>query len=278
MEKTLLVMGGDKRMEYCADELRDGFLVHTYGFSDSGPIWELGQSDILVLPYFSLAGHYLNTPLLSQKIPAVSALDMLKYGGTVFGGGLTPEFLSYCCERGACVHDFFDDEDLTLKNAELTAEGALGIIIQNTESALCEMKILITGFGRVGKACAELMSKTGSEIYVYARSETARDEAESLGFHAMPFSDPEPLKDADVIINTVPKTVISETELLEVKKDAFILDLASSPYGVDFDAAKRLNIRAQTAPGLPGKTAPKTAGKLIAQSIRKLAKGGGEGG
>ena len=63
-----------------------------------------------------------------------------------------------------------------------------------------------------------------------------------------------------------------------LNKDALILDLASAPYGTDFEAAKELGIKAMTAPGLPGKTAPKTAGKLIAESIIKAAKGGEQGG
>ena len=54
-----------------------------------------------------------------------------------------------------------------------------------------------------------------------------------------------------------------------MKRDVFLLDLASAPYGVDFEAARQLKIKAATAPGLPGKTAPKTAGGLIAESVIK---------
>ena len=274
MNKTLLVMGGDKRMEYAADALSSEFDVYTYGFSASRPIWELRQADILVLPYFSLSGEYLNTPQLSHKVPAVSALDMLRYGGTLFGGGLTPDFLNYCSERCAKVYDFMQDEDLTLKNARLTAEGALEIILQKTEIALLGSNTSVLGFGRVGKACAELMSAAGSCVTVAARSPEAREKAVEQGFAACDFDSEDYLKDADVVINTVPHMILTKERIGMMKKGAMILDLASAPYGTDFEAANEQNITALTAPGLPGKTAPKTAGKLIADSIIRLVKGG----
>ena len=279
MKKTLLVMGGDKRMEYAAEALAAEFDVYTYGFSKSRPIWELRQADILVLPYFSLSGEYLNAPQLTHKVPAVSALDMLRYGGTLFGGGLNDEFLSYCTERCAMVYDFFDDEDLTLKNADLTAEGALELVIKETEIAASGSNTLILGFGRVGKACAKLFSAVGSDVAVAARSQEARKAADELGYHSCDFNCADAFRNADVVINTVPLTVLNPERLELMKKDSLILDLASAPYGTDFEAANELGIRAMTAPGLPGKTAPKTAGKLIAESISKRismpAKGGG---
>lgn len=272
MRKTLLVMGGDRRMEYAAERLSDCFEVFTYGFSQSPPIWELKQADVLVLPYLSLSGEYLNTPLLSQKIPAVSALDLLKFGGTVFGGGLDDAFLSYCAERCAKVHDFFDDELLTADNARLTAEGALETVLRETDFSVEGAKVLVLGFGRVGKACAAAFSALGAEVTVSARSLSARENARNTGYRACEFISLGALKRADVIINTVPEKVLLRKDLEKIKKDAFILDLASKPFGTDFDAAKDLGLKAETAPGLPGKTAPKTAGSFIAEAIIRLTK------
>ena len=274
MKKSLLVMGGDRRMEYCAKCLEEAFDVSTYGFSASGPVWELKQADILVLPYLSLSGNCINSPSPANKIPAVSALNMLKYGGILFGGGLTPEFLSYCAERNARVHDFFDDEELTLKNAVLTAEGALEIILRNTDKAVYESEILILGWGRVAKAVAKALSALNAKLTVSARSQTARDNALDSGYYSCGFIDKKYLEKADVVINTVPARVLGDPELLTLKPGAFVLDLASAPYGADPENAKKLGINYTTAPGLPGKTAPETAGKLIAETIKRLAEGG----
>lgn len=276
--KTMLVMGGDRRMEYAAERLADLFDVYTYGFPASRPIWELKQADVLVLPYLSMSGEYLNTPNISQKIPAVSALDLLKYGGTLFGGGLDQPFLSYCTERCASVYDYFDDEDLTLKNAHLTAEGAVEIVMRETPWSITDSRVLILGYGRVGKDCAETFAALGAKVSVSARSENARKSAAEAGFRDCGFIDKDALEAADVIINTVPNVVLSRGELMHLKKNAFVLDLASKPYGTDFEAAKELGIKAMTAPGLPGRIAPKTAGELIAESIIKAVKEGERGG
>ncbi len=267
MQKKLLVMGGDRRMEYAAATLAADFDVSTYGFAESPPVWEIGQADILVLPYLSLRGDYLNTPTLSQKIPAVASLDMLRYGGVVFGGGLPPKFLSYCSDRAARVFDFFDDEELTLRNALLTAEGALEILLRETDCAVNGSEVLIFGFGRVGKACASVLASLGAEVTVSARSEKARADAAAIGYKTAKIGDLNALCAADAVINTVPQRIIAKAEISAMKKEAMILDLASAPYGVDFEAARELGIRATTAPGLPGKTAPKTAGELIARSV-----------
>ena len=278
MKKTLLVMGGDRRMEYAAERLAAVFDVYTYGFSASRPIWEFKQADILVLPYLSLSGDYVNSPLISSKIPAVSALDMLRYGGTLFGGGLDERFLSYCAERCAVVYDFFNDEELTLKNALLTAEGAVEIILRETDIAISGSNITILGFGRVGKACAKAFSALGANATVCARSLSAREEARTSGYRACEFTAGDAFERADAVINTVPEIVLNRAELELLRKGTIILDLASKPYGTDFEAAKELGIKALTAPGLPGKAAPKTAGYLIAESIIRTAEEGEHGG
>ena len=46
-----------------------------------------------------------------------------------------------------------------------------------------------------------------------------------------------------------------------------LLDLASLPGGVDFDAARSLGVKTVHALSLPGKTAPRTAGEDIADTI-----------
>ena len=71
----------------------------------------------------------------------------------------------------------------------------------------------------------------------------------------------------DLIFNTVPAQILDADALAHCASDAIVIELASAPYGVDFDAAKRLNIPVIPAPGLPGKTAPRTAGAIIRSVI-----------
>ena len=49
-----------------------------------------------------------------------------------------------------------------------------------------------------------------------------------------------------------------------------IIDLASSPGGVDFIKAKEYNIKTIQALGLPGKVAPVTSAKYIKNTLKKI--------
>ena len=77
-------------------------------------------------------------------------------------------------------------------------------------------------------------------------------------------------QNADIVINTVPALVLTHSELGMMKKDALIIDLASKPGGTDFEAAQRLGRRVVHALALPGRTAPITSGKIIAEAVRNI--------
>ena len=51
-----------------------------------------------------------------------------------------------------------------------------------------------------------------------------------------------------------------------------MIDLASKPGGVDFEAAKRLGVRVIWALSLPGKVAPITAGEIIKDTVLNILK------
>ena len=58
--------------------------------------------------------------------------------------------------------------------------------------------------------------------------------------------------------------------LLEgVPQEVCILELASMPGGIDRDAADRLGIHINVLPGLPGRFAPCTSGRLLGEEILK---------
>lgn len=67
----------------------------------------------------------------------------------------------------------------------------------------------------------------------------------------------------DIIINNIPTLILDKSRLNLLKKDVLILDLASKPGGVDFEYAKKQNIKTIWALGLPGKVAPVSAAEYI---------------
>jgi dipicolinate synthase subunit A len=78
------------------------------------------------------------------------------------------------------------------------------------------------------------------------------------------------LSDVDVIFNTVPAPVLDKDVLVKVPSTTLIIDLASAPGGTDFASAEELGVKAILAPGLPGKVAPKTAGRILAQVVPRI--------
>lgn len=61
--------------------------------------------------------------------------------------------------------------------------------------------------------------------------------------------------------------ILDQEHLLALSDHALIIDLASNPGGVDFDAASAMGRRVIHALSLPGKVAPITAGDMIKDTI-----------
>lgn len=267
----IFVLGLDKRTAYCAAYLKKIFGTDVIACDNAECIF---RPDAVVLPYVSFKkGSAVNT---LEGVTASDVLSKMPQGSKLFAGMIYNGFESECNEKGIRLYDYFEDEDLTLKNADLTAEGAIELIIKNTDISLDGMSVAITGFGRVARSCARLLNSLGAEIIILVRKQSAKDKAQALGYKAYDISDSSSLETADVIINTVPSLVLT-LQMLECAKNCrYILDLASAPFGTDFEAANSLKIKAETAPGLPARCAPETAGRFIAQYIKAKLKRGGE--
>ena len=74
----------------------------------------------------------------------------------------------------------------------------------------------------------------------------------------------------DVIINTVPKTVISDSLIKFINPDCYVLDVASHPHGIDQEVLAEYFIKSKLYLGIPGKIAPKTSGKILSKKISKV--------
>ncbi len=74
----------------------------------------------------------------------------------------------------------------------------------------------------------------------------------------------------DLVINTVPARILGEEALADLRPGCLVIDLASKPGGVDFEAAARLGVKVIWALSLPGKVAPITAGQSIKSTIYNI--------
>ena len=76
----------------------------------------------------------------------------------------------------------------------------------------------------------------------------------------------------NLIFNTAPVLIFDRNTLEKLGSETILIDLASKPGGVDFKSAGEIGIKAIWALGIPGKTAPVTAGEIVAETIENIIK------
>lgn len=280
---TFWVVGGDLRQAHLARLLaRDGHTVYTYALGQDAPEAQsspagLERADcvILPLPVCSAPG-VLNAPLCGERRLLSPILESLVPNQLLCGGRLDPDTRSRFARLGLTIHDYFAREELTVANAIPTAEGALQIAMEELPVTIHGARVLVTGFGRVGKVTAQRFAALGASVTVAARSWEQLAWAQAMGLNPQHMRLlPRLMSDADLVINTVPVQLLGTAELAALREDALIIDLASKPGGADMDAAARLGRRVIWALALPGKVAPLTAGACIRDTVYNILREAG---
>ena len=171
MFKTVSVIGGDLRQLTLADELRkDGYDVTVFGFTDkinyennTTDIDAVLDSEIVILPVpVSFDGITINTPYSETKLNVAELTEKLNPISLVFGGCITPQFSDALSKRGIKHRDYMMRDELAIKNAVPTAEGAIEIAISETPFTLHNSNCLVLGYGKVGKILAKSLDALGA--------------------------------------------------------------------------------------------------------------------
>ncbi|WP_083189790.1 dipicolinate synthase subunit DpsA [Orenia metallireducens] len=195
----------------------------------------------------------------------------LTAGTRFFIGFAKPEIKDWSQKYGIELIELAALDEVAILNAIPTAEGAIEIVMREMPITLHNNNSFVLGLGRVGFSLARMLKGMGSNTYGVARKPKDFARALDMGFEQVAFKDlDKEISKADFIFNTVPTLILDEELLKNVRKDAIIIDLASYPGGTDFEAAKRLGLKAELALGLPGKVAPKSAGQILGKVIPRM--------
>lgn len=277
-----LIAGGDDRfVELAAVFERNGMNISTWGM-DKAEIKNvknhtsleeaLESSDIIICPIpFSKDVHKLNTKYSSTDIEVEEFFRKLGKDKKLLLGAIN-KYSKKLAEKYEIEYtDYYKDEGYQIMNTIPTAEGALSVIISETKKTVFGSRILVLGYGRIGKLLSEYLKALGGSVYVAARKDSDLAWINARGMEAIPFDELSfHAGEMDVIVNTVPAMVLDRRLLDLIREDALILDLASAPGGTDFAYAADKGIRAVHALGLPGKTACNSAAVYIFDTVMKI--------
>jgi len=277
------VVGGDMRFLSLAKGLFDkGYDVTVSGFEKhnfeelklkQGETFDIVRSaDIIILPLaFSLDDVNINAPFSDKDIEIKALMKNISNTSLVLAGKVSNKLKKLADERNIKLIDYLEREEMAILNAVPTAEGAIELAMSEMPITLWGSKVLICGFGRIGKVLAKDLAALGAEVTVACRSHSDFAWIKVFGYKTARYRDlVNTAGEFDLIINTVPHLVIDEKILEAVKEGVLIIDLASKPGGIDFAAAGRLRRKVIWALSLPGKVAPLTAGRIIEKTILNI--------
>ena len=282
MFHTVSVIGGDLRQLTLGRELKkEGYHVFLYGFDKYADDTELDEeedldlvlcSDIVILPVpVTFDGRTINSPYSASPLSLDEFLDAINPSALLFGGQIKPNLQKALTEKNIKFCDYLTREELAIRNAVPTAEGAIKIAIEETPITLHGSKCLVLGYGRIGKILSRMLQGMGANVWVEARKYADLAMIEGHGYEPLSLGEVKNFIDEfDIIFNTIPALILNETLLKAVKPDALIIDLSSKPGGVDFTAARLMGIRVIWALSLPGKVSPVTSGIIIKDTIMNI--------
>lgn len=183
-------------------------------------------------------------------------LNALPKNTTVIGGALP-------ALPGHRTIDLLKDPEYLARNAYTTAHCAIRLAMLQLPVTLRGCKVLIVGWGRIGKCLTRLLRALEADLTVAARKDTDRAMAHALGYSAVTLDELDGQLDRyRLIFNTVPSPVLSAAQLADCRSNCLKIDLASAQ---GLESSDTLWAR-----GLPGKDAPESSGILIAKSAIRL--------
>ena len=282
MKNRYLVLGGDLRNVKLAGMLADdGNRVYSFGQDRSDEILDDGRiekctslktamekAQVIIGPVpFSSNEDFINAPFAHDKIMIDNLMKSNK-SKIFISGSIKDDLKKQLDEKYMEVIDIMKRDDLAILNTIATAEGTIEVAIKNTDKILQGSRVLILGFGRVGKIVANKFSKMSALVTCAARKVSDLAWIKAYGYNSLNINDMlYDLKEFDIIINTVPQTILRERELKHIDAEALIIDLASSPGGIDGKMAKSMGLNFIWALALPGRIAPSSSAKFIKDTV-----------
>lgn len=287
MNTNFAVIGGDLRMIELAKLLaKEENKVYTYGLEK---VEELRNRKNVILCE-NIKGAIQNAKMIIAPIPLSSDGKKVKapfskntieiqeliansQNKKIIAGSIQLEVKELAKQNQAEMIDLMEKEELAVLNAISTAEGAIELVMGHTNKTIHGSKILILGFGRIGKVLAKKLEGLSADVTCAVRKEEDKAWLEAYGYKSIDINTlGKNLAQYDSIINTVPHLILTTEKLQYVDKETLLLDLASKPGGMETKTVEQMKLKFIWGLALPGKVAPATTAKYIKRVINQMVK------
>lgn len=233
----------------------------------------LEKSDAVILPVVGtddsgVVESIFSTADIVMKDEHIAALPS---HAKLYTGMAKPYLKKLCSEHNIQLVELLDRDDVAIYNSIPTAEGALMMAIQNTDITIHGSTCMVLGLGRTGLTMARTLKGLGANVRVGIRRPEHFARAWEIGFSPFYLGElAQQVTDIDLLFNTIPTMIVTAQIIANMPHRTVVIDLASKPGGTDFRFAEKRGVKAILAPGLPGIVAPKTAGRIIANTVSQL--------
>lgn len=283
---NVLILGGDLRYLEVIKHLSINNQVDVVGYSNcidkvnnfSIDSIDVSKYDVIVFPVGGVTiDNYIkcrfsNLIKISDDFLVNSKDDVL-----IFSGVSTPSLDKILNKAGRTCYYFMNDKDLISKNVIPTVEGIIADIIINTEITLKDSNVTVFGYGNIGGVLVDYLRMLGANVSVAVVDSSDKLKLDSLGVDCFYSYDVNELvkhiSSNDIIINTVPATIIDDSLIKYINRDSYVLDIASHPHGISREVLDTLFIKNKLYLGIPGKVAPITSGKILTKKINEVMEG-----
>ena len=171
----LAIVGGDERQAYLARLAQaDGHSVRTFALERAENVPRspdlascLMGADAVLLPVPVTQGeNLLRAPLSDTKTDIMQVLDAIPSGTLTLGGAVPFRLHARAVQNGVRLTDCLAREELAIRNAVPTCEGALQIAMEQTDRTIQGARALVVGAGRIGFLLAQRLHALGAEVTV----------------------------------------------------------------------------------------------------------------
>ncbi len=282
--KQISFVGGDMRIVHLIEFFsKEDYQIRVYGFDKfdincnnvvkcETLVEAINGAQIVIGPLpFSSNGDTLNAPFNSSPILISDLIELLNSTQVLIGGRFDTKLSTLFAENNIKAIDILAREEFAVLNAISTAEGAIQIAMENSQSTLHNTPILVLGFGRIGKILCKMLDGLGADVYCEARKFSDIAWIKAYGYKPIHLKElDQHLDKFNLFINTIPFVVFDKERIDKMHKDSIFIDLASKPGGIDIEYGKEKNINIILALSLPGKVAQITAATHLKETIGNI--------